>query len=489
MKLFELLNDVEVIESSGSLEMKIDYIANDHRKIKKNTVFIAIKGTKRDGNDYITEAIKNGARAIVTDDIMQKNEEITIIIVKNAREALSMMWSNFYGKPSKNIKTIAITGTNGKTSSACFLYNILRYAGISCALVSTIGCFINEEKIEINGGSSVSDVASAMTTPDPEMLYYLYYIMKEKNVEIAVIEASSHALAQKRLIDIDIEIGAFTNLSREHLDFHGSIEEYFLAKEELFKICKMGTVNVDDEYGERIKINHKNTYGFSTIKESEFNGKKIKLSKKGCKFSVINGRKSVKVKSRILGEFTVYNVLLAVSCAMVLGIHKKAIIGGIKATRSVCGRVEKYRDKNIYIDYAHTPEAMKNVIQSVKQINRKKRIIVLFGCGGDRDRGKRAKMGEICSKYADYTVITSDNPRNEEPRKIIEEIISGVDTSKKFIVIEDRREAIERIAKNLTKKDVLLLLGKGHEEYEITMNGKQRFSEREVLDRVFLIDK
>jgi len=489
MKLGDLLKGIDIIEKGASLETEIGFIANDHRRVKANTVFVAINGTKRNGNDYIGEALKKGAVTIITDDTKRAMDNLPYVIVGDAREALSKMWSNFYRNPSNNIKTVAITGTNGKTSSAFFLFNICRHVGISCALISTIGCFINEKPIEIDGGGSVSDVAAAMTTPDPETLQYLYNKMKENCVEVAVIEASSHALAQKRLCGIEIEIGAFTNLSREHLDFHGNLDEYFYAKEELFKISKLGIVNIDDEYGKRLKEKYVNIYGFSTKEKTNFFANNIKLNSIGCEYSLIHGEDKIDIKTDIIGKFTVYNSLLAASCAMLLGIEKTAIVEGIKMTKEIKGRLERYENKNIYIDYAHTPEAMKNVIQSIRRIDGKKRLIVLFGCGGDRDSGKRAEMGRICSAYADYTVITSDNPRSEDPQKIIADILSGVDKSKEYIVIENRKEAIEKIAPCLKENEILLLLGKGHEEYEITKDGKRFFSEREVLDRVFSSDK
>lgn len=487
MKLFNLLKGINTFNCNADLNLEVEKIASDHRNVSKNTVFVAIKGTKRDGNDYIKDAIKKGAVAIVTDDIKSAETNPSSIFVNDTREVLAKMWSNFYGNPSKGIKTVAITGTNGKTSSAFFLYNILASAGISCGLISTVGCFINGKQLNINGGGAVPDISSTMTTPDPEALYYLYNKMKENDVEIAVIEASSHALTQKRLCGIEVEIGAFTNLSREHLDYHGDIEEYFKAKEILFKMCKLGIVNIDDEYGLKLKELHPSTCTFSIKGNADFCAKNIFLSEKGCEYELEYKGEKIKIKASIIGEFTVYNTLLASCCALLLGVDKGAIAKGIFNTELIKGRVEKYRDKSIYIDYAHTPEAMKNVILTVKQIEQGKRLVVLFGCGGDRDKGKRAEMGKICTEFADYTVITSDNPRSEDPKRIIEDILSGIDKSKHFAVIENRRDAIKKIVQELTDNDALLLLGKGHEEYEITKEGKHFFSERKVLDEVFLV--
>ena len=489
MKLFDLLNGVTIIENYGTFDTEIENIASDHRNVTKNTVFVAISGTKRNGNGYVMEAVKNGAVAIITDENKSYESGVPCVLVSDAREALAKMWSNFYNNPSKTIKTVAITGTNGKTSSAFFLYNILACANIPCGLISTVGCFINGEEINVNGGGAVPDLSSAMTTPDPEKLYYLFNKMKENGVKIAVIEASSHALAQNRLCGMEIEIGAFTNLSREHLDFHTDIEDYFCAKEKLFKMCKLGIVNIDDSFGRIIKEKYTNIFCISVKESTDFRAKDIKLSENGCEYMLAYNGRNFEIKSSIIGDFTVYNTMLAASCAVLLGVDNESIARGIRKTSVIKGRVEKYRDKSIYIDYAHTPDAMKKVITTIKEIEKGKRLIVLFGCGGDRDKGKRAEMGKICSEHADISVITSDNPRGENPLEIIKEILLGVDKGKSYTVIENRREAIIKTVKDLLENDVLLLLGKGHEEYEITKEGKHFFSERAVLDEVFSIDK
>ena len=489
MRLLELLDGVNVIRCKQSLYVNVEHIICDHRRARKNSIFVAIKGTKRNGNHYIQEAVSSGCIAVVTDDENFCIEEIPYILVKNARETIAKMWSNYYHNPSKDIKTIAITGTNGKTSSAFMLYNILREAKICCGLISTVGCFINGVEIDTYGGGMVSDISAAMTTPDPEILCYLYNKMKEMNVKYAVIEASSHALVQQRLSSIEIEIGAFTNLSMEHLDYHKNLEEYFSAKEKLFELCKIGIINVDDEYGKRLKEKYINSYSYSIKENSDFKAECIALSSNGCNYKAKIGNKYLDVNTNIIGEFTVYNTLLAVSCATLLGVDDESIKQGISKTINIKGRMEKYGNKPIYIDYAHTPKAMEKVILTIKKFEKDKRIIVLFGCGGDRDKGKRAEMGKIATELSDFTVITSDNPRTEDPYEIIEEIKLGIKKEAKYMVIQSRREAITYVAKELGENDVLLLLGKGHEDYEITKEGKQKFSEREILDEVFSFDK
>lgn len=489
MRLSELLNGITVIKYNASFDENIEYIANDHRRVTLKSIFVAIKGTKRNGNDYIEEAIQNGATVIITDEIYKCKMSLPYVLVKDAREALAKLWSNFYKNPAKSLKTVAITGTNGKTSTAFILYSILKASKIPCGLISTIGTYINEKKIEIDGGGSVSDVSSAMTTPDPEYLYFLYNKMKENGVKIVVIEASSHALYQKRLSAIDVDIAVFTNLTREHLDFHRNMDEYFSAKKLLFEKCKTGIVNIDNRYGKEIKNNFKNIYGCSKKEKSEFYAENIQNYSNCSEFQFLGSGINLKIKTNLVGEFNVSNTILATACAVILGIEDKAIETGVSQIERINGRLERYGNRNIYIDYAHTPAAMEKVISTIKEIHHEKRVIVLFGCGGDRDKGKRAEMGEICSKLADYTVITSDNSRTEDPKDIIKDILSGIDKNKHFAIIEDRKKAIKQIVSEMDDNDVLLLLGKGHEEYEITREGKTRFSEKDILDEVLNLDK
>ncbi len=486
MTLSELLNGIKIIKSNVFVDTKILGITNDSRKVEKGYLFVAVNGVKRNGNKYIGEACRNGAIAIITDDVAVCDNQVPYLLVESSRRALTAIWSNYYGNPGKNIKTVALTGTNGKTTSAYYLYNILRSANKSCALISTIECLINDEKVEYYGGS-VSDIHAAMTTPDPEFLYSLYNIMKKKGVEFAVIEASSHALEQYRLDELKIEIGAFTNLSREHLDYHSSMEEYFKAKKKLFELCHFCVTNADDYYGKIIYDEYtEKTVRISTEANVEFQITEITPKQFGIAYLLACNEEKIGIETKILGEYNVYNSALAAACAKVLGIDSVHIKKGIENTTGIIGRLERYKDKEIYIDYAHTPRAMERVISAFNEIKGGKRLIVLFGCGGERDKGKRSEMGRIASSLADLTVITSDNPRNENPNEIINDILKGIEKEKEFMVIPNRRDAISVIASNLKKDEILLLLGKGHETYEINEKGKVHFDEREVLDRVFL---
>ena len=488
MELNKLLREVKIIKSNVSATCEVRSIVNDSRLATTGDLFVAIKGNRRNGCDYIADALKNGAVAIVTEDESVCSNDVPYVLVNSVRFAICKLWSNYYENPGKNILTVAITGTNGKTTSAYFLYNILRSAGIACALISTVECLINDEGTDVSD-CSVSDISAAMTTPEPQVLYSLYNKMKKKGVRIAVIEASSHALAQHRLDDLNIEIGAFTNLSREHLDYHISMEDYFFAKKHLFDMCKKSVINTDDAYG-KILYNEfsEKSVGFSKNLGVDAQIEVIEKKESGYLYSLTENNSKMIIETRLLGNYNVYNSALAALCAKYLGIGEKYITEGILRTEKVKGRMERYRDKEIYIDYAHTPEAMKMSISALKEIRPEKRLIVLFGCGGNRDKGKRAEMGRVCSSLADFTIITSDNPRDENPHEILCDIVKGITKNKEFSVIPKREEAIEFAVRHMCENEVLLLLGKGHEIYEINSNGKVYFDERDVLDRVFSVD-
>ncbi len=483
MLLCNLLDGINVLKSNAEKYSDIKYMATDHRKIKESYAFFAINGTKENGNSYISGAIENGASVIITDSEDACSKDIPYVLVDNIRRACAIMWSNFYNSPAKGIRTIAITGTNGKTSTAHYLYNIMRASGISCGLISTINWQANGEEIAfLESGENVS---YAMTTPDPEVLYYLYNEMKEKNVKVVILEASSHALVQGRLERIDVEIGAFTNLSREHLDYHGTMEDYYLAKTILAKKSKAFIVNFDDNCGKRMKIEFARKVKCISFKEkADFYGENLGCNEQGCEYVFVTGERNFKIRTSLAGVHNAYNSMLASACACEFGIEEEAIQRGIEETRIIKGRCEKYKDKPIYIDYAHTPLAMETIIKAIKKLEPQKRVIALFGCGGQRDKGKRAEMAEISAKYADFTVITGDNPRNENPNEIISDILRGFGNSDEYIVIPSRKKAIEYACKSMRENDVLLLLGKGHEEYEISINGKEFFDERKILDEV-----
>ena len=468
-----------------NLDVECSEISSDSRKTVKNGVFVAIKGTCVDGNSYVNNALKNGALAVVTDEKSSCTELVPYVLVNDARMALSLMWSNYYLNPTKEMKLIAITGTNGKTTSAYLIYSILKESKKSCGLISTIEVLINNERIETGGGSEVVGKHSAMTTPDPEILYGLLDRMKRSKVEYVVMEASSHALEQNKLSGCDIEIGIFTNLSHEHLDFHKDMDSYFSAKEKLFKKCKLCIVNIDDEYGKILSSRYKGrTLSYSCEGKPDMYATNTKKTGFGNKFTINYKNERYNIETKLIGGFNIYNCLCAILCADSLGIPKKCIRDGIKNTKGVKGRLERYKKRCIYIDYAHTPEAMECVIKEIREIYPKKRLIVVFGCGGERDRSKRSKMGQIATETADFTIITSDNSRTESPKQIFTDILNEVKNNR-YKVIEDREKAIKFGVDSMKRNGVLLLLGKGHETYQIDSTGKKSFDEREVLDKIF----
>lgn len=478
MKLYDLLKDVKIKCLNVDLSIDVSGISSDSRNVSEGDLFVAINGNKRNGNDYIEKAIEKGAIAVVS----QENSQfigVPYIKVENDREALAKIWNSYYGYPSKQMKVIAFTGTNGKTSCVHLLKSILKSANLKYGVISTIGCEINGEKIDFFGGSEISDILSSMTTPDPKYLYELIYRMKNEGVEYVIMEASSHALNQSKLVGIDIYIGAFTNLSSEHLDYHGTMENYFDAKKKLFDICKHSVINIDSKYGLKLKRCFENSKTVSLNKKADFYGENIILNRSGCEFIFYNSFESYPLKSRLIGDFVPQNIIISATCASILGISKEHITKGIYNLEYIDGRMEKITE-NIYIDYAHTPEAFEKVLSSMKaQFNKK--MYVLFGCGGNRDKTKRAKMGKIASKYADKIIITSDNSRDEDTLDIIKEIFSGVEEEKMCYIIPNRRDAITFAINQLDNESILLLLGKGHEKYEIINGSMQYFNEKEIV--------
>ena len=479
MILYDLIKTVKIKCSKVNLNTEIKGIASDSRKIKSGYAFVAINGDKRDGNDYIEEAIKNGASVIVTDN---KNLycNFPTVHVENARESLSLMWNEYYENPTKNMKIIAITGTNGKTSCAYLLYSILRKARKKCGLISTIECLINDKNHKIEKKGAVSDIYAEMTTPDPEVLYSIFNVMKNDGVEYVVMEASSHSISQKRLAGVEIYLSAFTNLSREHLDYHKNMENYYNSKKELLANSQIGIVNIDDEFGKKLINEIPRLYTSSTKTKADFCAENIEFSNTGCSFLAKSKDNTIEIVSNLLGNFVPENIMIAFALANLLEIPYDSIKEGILSCNQIKGRMEMI-ENSIIIDYAHTEEAMKNTILSIKKHNPHKLITVVFGCGGDRDKSKRSQMGRIASDYCDKIILTSDNSRSEKTEDIINEIKSGISSQAECYVIEDRKKAIEFAVKTKQENEILLLLGKGHENYEINRNGKSYFNEREIV--------
>ena len=480
MRLRELLKGVEILESSIGLDEMASFPYSDSRKCTEGSVFVAIKGESRNGNDYIDSAMKNGAKCVVTDDKSVYLERKNCILVENARRAIAYMWDNYYKSPASNMKIIGITGTNGKTSCAYFLYSIFRSAGKRAGLISTVECLVNDEKIETNGGGEVQDIDSAMTTPDPEVLYSLFSKMRDENVEYVVMEVSSHSLELFKVEPITFLCAIFTNLSSEHLDFHGNMESYFCAKRRLFEKCKIAVVNLDDEYGKRLLSGDVcDFYTVSLAINADFVAKNIDNSMEGVKYKLHFDEKKMEVKTKISGKYNVYNSMLALCAALKIGIEEKDAIKGIEKLSCIPGRMERVAN-GVVVDYAHTPRAFLNALASIRESSKEGKIISLFGCGGNRDKSKRPEMGKIASELSDVVIVTSDNCRNERKKDIIIDILNGIE-KENFEVILNRKEAIKRALSIKKAGDVVVLLGKGHENYEIDSTGKHHFSEKEIV--------
>ncbi|MCL2096154.1 MAG: UDP-N-acetylmuramoyl-L-alanyl-D-glutamate--2,6-diaminopimelate ligase [Oscillospiraceae bacterium] len=493
MKLFDLIKNIDIIHSSIDLKddinnFEICNITRNSLDVKINSAFICQTGTKTDGHKYIGEAVKNGAALVILEykpgDFDGAIKDTPYIIVRNARKTEAQLWMTWYGEPVKtgNIKVIGVTGTNGKTSVTYMIRKILEDSGYKTALFGTIK-YIIDDKIEEE---------SKLTTSDPDELARLFSLAKDAGVEYAVMEISSHSLELDKVAGLDIiELGIFTNLTQDHLDFHQTMENYKKAKAKLFKMCRTGILNADDKAsGDIIEISGNSgknyLYGIKSRNNNpDFYADNIKYSGvDGAAYDFIGINTDgggFEISTPVAGEFYVYNTLAAAASCYVLGIDKKIISGALKKVK-VRGRMEKLETNtpySVFIDYAHTPDALENVLKSIRTFT-EGRIIALFGCGGDRDRTKRPVMGKIASEYADFCVVTSDNSRTEEPENIIRDITRGI-TGSDFKTITDRREAIEYAMNTARPGDVILLAGKGHEDYINEKGSVRHFSETETV--------
>jgi len=485
MKLFRLIEGIEIIRSKVNFDIDIKDISSDSRKVSANGIFVALKGMKRNGNDYIAEALKRGCTCIITDDENIYYEYDKTVLTYDSRRAIAVLWDNFYENPSRKMKIIGITGTNGKTSTVYFLYSILKESGKSVGMISTVKCLINDKLFSYGGGGEAIDLVSAMTTPDPEFLYMILKEMVNQGVEYVIMEASSHALELSKLYPLEFELGIYTNLSRDHLDFHKTMENYFLAKIKLFYRCKHAVINYDDAYIRRIpRYLNREFISYGLSKCCDFYAKEIILKEDGAEYVTSHRNKEFNIKTYIRGGFSVYNSLAAVSAAYTLGIPAEYITEGIKKVEKIEGRIERISD-GIYVDYAHTPQAFCEIIKAIRSFSNGKFLTVIFGCGGDRDKSKRQIMGKYASRMADCVIITSDNSRSEDKMSIIKDIEKGIDKNSLYYVVPNRRDAIE-LGIRLRRDGVLLILGKGHENYEIDENGKHYFCEAEIISNAVM---
>ncbi|MCC5912550.1 MAG: UDP-N-acetylmuramoyl-L-alanyl-D-glutamate--2,6-diaminopimelate ligase [Clostridiaceae bacterium] len=478
MLLKDLLKNIEIEEIKGNETIEITNIAYDSRRAKENGLFLCIEGFKTDGHLYIEGAIEKGAVAIVIKkDRQVRIDGVTVIKVKNTRKAMASIAKTFYGDPSSQMDLIGVTGTNGKTSTTYMIKQILEISGRKSGLVGTISNWIGDEKIE-----------TERTTPESLELQELFSKMVKAEVKGCAMEVSSHSLELQRVEGTEFKVGVFTNLTPEHLDFHETLEDYRNAKKKLFyKTGLCNIINIDDENGKIIAKEISGlevpvlTYGIQ--EKADIFANNISLNMKSVAFDVITPKCKEHITLAIPGMFTVYNALAAIAACYSIGIDIKDIKKGLQEIKGVAGRLEtvdEFEDFAVLVDYAHTPDALENVLKAVKYFTKNK-LITIFGCGGDRDQSKRPIMGEISGKYSDLSIVTSDNPRTEDPNHIISMVEEGIrKTEGQYNIIENRKEAIRYALKKAVKGDIILIAGKGHETYQIIGDQVFDFDDKKV---------
>ena len=480
MILKELLKGLNYEVVQGTIDKEIKNINYDSRKVAKDDIFVCVKGFQVDGHKFAKTAIEKGATVIVCEeDIETDNQDITIIKVSDSRKALAQISCTYFDNPSKNMKIIGVTGTNGKTTTAFMIKTILEAEGKKVGLIGTIANYIGKQKIE-----------TERTTPESYELQELFNNMVNNGCEYCVMEVSSHSLELDRVYGVEFAAGIFTNLTRDHLDFHKTFENYYKAKYKLFPRSGVSVVNIDDTYGKRVvedlKAENNNDFvTYSINEESDFRAYDEKCESKHISFKLKLDNEEEFIVG-LPGEFNIYNSLGAIAAAYKLGISLDSIKKGIEEV-VVDGRCEMVGKKynlpyTIIIDYAHTPDGLDNILKTARGFTNN-RLISVFGCGGDRDKVKRPQMGKIGSDLSDIAIVTSDNPRTENPSIIIEDIVVGIE-KKNYEVIEDRKSAIKRALDIAEAGDVIVIAGKGHETYQILNTGKIHFDEREVVDEI-----
>ncbi len=476
MVLKELIKGLKVIKTSGDTNVVIASVTSDSRKVKHGSLFVAIRGIEHDGNDYVEMAIEKGAVAVICDrEPAVRPEDAVMITVEKGRDALSLVASRFYGDPSKDLSIIGITGTNGKTTTSYLVREIFSKWGKKTGMIGTISYFIGDRKVEAD-----------FTTPEAEIFQKLLHEMKNEGCEYVISEVSSHALVQGRVDHTVFSRAVFTNLSRDHLDFHKDMDSYFDAKSRLFTdlLADSGVaiLNADDPKLLGLKDALSTaviTYGIH--EPADLMADSIEKGLNGTSFDVLYRGHKHRITSSLLGTPNVYNILAAIAVSISLGVPMDVVIGALEDVKNIEGRFETfYSDEGVLfvLDYAHTPDALEKLIGTALELPHRK-IITVFGCGGDRDRGKRPIMGRIASDNSDIVITTSDNPRYEDPEKIIDDIIAGIDG--KYISIVEREKAIEEAVKIAKDGDVVLIAGKGHEGYQEVRGVRYPMNDREIL--------
>ena len=478
MKLNSLVKNI-VQDKSNVSDININNICTNSKDVGRGSLFVAINGINNDGHDYINEAVENGASAVISNGRDVGKLPIPNLKVSNTRLAVSRVAAEFYNYPSREIKIIGITGTNGKTTTASLVYAILKSANYKAAQIGTLGVIADD--YEIN---------NTLTTPDPITLHKILRDLSDNNFTHVVMEVSSHALDQLRVSDIDFDISVFTNLSNEHLDYHNDMETYFKAKSKLFRmmpITSTSIINIDDEYGKKMKLESSApVISISMKNKSDIYFERVNYSLKGLNGMIGAGNEKIEFNSKLIGEFNAENIISAASVGIALNINSKDIENGINSAKVINGRMEIFKTKNkknIVIDYAHTPDSYLKVLSTLKNlIDEKNKIHVLFGCGGDRDNSKRNKMGKIAADFAEKLWITPDNPRFENIDKINLEITKGLD-KKKYEIFHDREVGLMTALSKIKSGDILAVLGKGRERFQDVKGNKIKYSDIEIIEK------
>ena len=482
MKLSELLRNVEVTTLEGSAEVGITAVDIDSRQVKEGHLFVAIKGTQTDGHQYISKAVEQGAAAILCEEMpAERKSGVSYIQVPSTETAIGPVATTFYGNPTSKLILVGVTGTNGKTTIATLLYNMFRKLGYKCGLLSTVCNYIEDEA-----------VPASHTTPDPIELNSLLARMVAAGCQYAFMECSSHAIAQQRIGGLKFAGGIFTNLTRDHLDYHKTVENYRDAKKAFFDMLPKGAfaiTNADDKNGLYMVQNTKaqvKTYSIRTI--ADFKARIVECHFEGM-YLEVDGHE---VGVQFIGKFNVSNLLAVYGAAVMLGQKPEDVLLVLSTLKSVAGRLEPIHSPEGYtavVDYAHTPDALENVLKAIHEVldGKEGKIITVCGAGGNRDKGKRPLMAQEAVKQSDRVIITSDNPRFEEPQDIINDMLAGLDQKqmKKVISIVDRKEAIRTACMMAERGDVILIAGKGHEDYQEIKGVKHHFDDREVVREIF----
>lgn len=487
MMLSELISALNYRKIDGEAEKEIKGIAYDSRRVSPGFLFVAIKGQRVDGDLFINQAIKKGAVAVASENPPDKSRRgISWVMVENSRKALALAAGNFFQHPSRQLKLIGITGTNGKTTVSYLVHSILQAAGIKCGRLGTISYHLGDKEID-----------AKLTTPEALEIQQYLRQMSDAGCNSCVMEVSSHSLALHRVAGCEFDMAIFTNLAREHLDFHHDMEEYFNAKKQLFYMLNNnpdGTaiINLDDPRGkELMKLSRVRNISFAVQERADIKARKFHLSSAGNQLQMETPIGNLTVKSPLIGKPNISNMLAATAVAVGLGIDIESIKQGIESLSQIPGRFEKIevgQDFTVINDFAHSGDALKRLLQSIQQISQG-RIITIFGCGGERDKGKRPLMGYHAVKLSDIAIVTSDNPRSEHPMKIIQEIEEGIQQANsrgEYMIIPDRGEALRKAIEIAQTGDTVVIAGKGHESYQIIGDKALPWSDKEIAKQLIL---